>query len=161
MTKKEVTLYYANWCGHCKTFKPAWFDLKKYVEIYKDDIKKKYDIEIVTNEYEESTNPKIMDEKGIKGFPTILIDDKEYEGDRTIQGIIKELIPEITKEDLDKMFPEHQSAGKINDAVLNFLNDLPLLEGGFKRNSNNKSMKTAKYQYKYMKYKTKYLALGK
>ena len=25
---KEITLYYANWCGHCKRFKPVWNSIK-------------------------------------------------------------------------------------------------------------------------------------
>ena len=42
ITKKEVTLYYADWCGHCKTFKPEWFGFKGAYQQLKDEIEKKY-----------------------------------------------------------------------------------------------------------------------
>ena len=28
----KVKLYYANWCGHCKSFKPTWEALKPLFE---------------------------------------------------------------------------------------------------------------------------------
>jgi glutaredoxin len=87
MTK--VTLYYANWCGHCKNFKLTWSSLKPYF--------KKYNIEF--KEYEDSENRKIMEENNINSFPTIIIEKNkykyEYNGDRTVDGLINELIPNI------------------------------------------------------------------
>ena len=87
MTK--VTLYYANWCGHCKNFKLTWNSLKPYFQ--------KYNIEF--KEYEDSENRKIMEENNINSFPTIIIEKNkykyEYNGDRTVDGLINELIPNI------------------------------------------------------------------
>ena len=62
MTK--VTLYYANWCGHCKTFKSIWNSLKPYFQ--------KYNIEF--KDYEESLNSQIMEDNNINSFPTIIIE---------------------------------------------------------------------------------------
>lgn len=87
MTK--VTLYYANWCGHCKTFKSTWNSLKPYFQ--------KYNIEF--KDYEESLNSQIMEDNNINSFPTIIIEKNgykyEYKGDRNVDGLIKELIPNI------------------------------------------------------------------
>ena len=87
MTK--VTLYYANWCGHCKTFKSTWNSLKPYFQ--------KYNIEF--KDYEESENPQIMKDNNVNSFPTIIIEKNgskyNYNGDRTVDGLINELIPNI------------------------------------------------------------------
>ena len=87
MTK--VTLFYANWCGHCKNFIPTWNSLKPYFQ--------KYNIEF--KEYEELGNYNIMKDNNIKSFPTIIIEKNgskyEYNGERTVDGLINEFIPNI------------------------------------------------------------------
>ncbi len=87
MTK--VTLYYANWCGHCKTFKPVWNSLKPYFD--------KYNIQY--QEFEEEINNDIIKNNKIEGFPTIVIEKNgvkyDYNGERSVDGLIKELIPNI------------------------------------------------------------------
>jgi len=87
MTK--VTLYYANWCGHCKNFISTWNSLKPYFQ--KNNIQFK--------DYEESQNSKIIGDNNIKSFPTIIIEKNgikyEYNGERTVDGLINELIPNI------------------------------------------------------------------
>lgn len=77
MTKKlDVTLYYADWCGHCNTFKPEWEKINKNI----DKIQKKFkNIKISLNKYSDreldSTDIKKeggkINNKAIKGFPTI------------------------------------------------------------------------------------------
>lgn len=78
----EITLYYANWCGHCKTFKPIWEKLTNIFE--KNGIK--YEA------FEESENKDIIEKNGINSFPTIIIikDGKkeEYAGQRTMEAIL-------------------------------------------------------------------------
>ena len=61
MTK--VTLYYANWCGHCKTFKSTWNSLKPYFQ--------KYNIEF--KDYEESSNTQIMKDNNVNDRKNIYI----------------------------------------------------------------------------------------
>ena len=97
ITKKEVTLYYADWCGHCKTFKPEWFGFKGAYQQLKDEIEKKYHIVLVLNEYENDTDPTdAAGNAGVRGFPTVKIQYNEkiddYIGDRTAKGLFEKTI---------------------------------------------------------------------
>jgi len=67
--KVEVSLFYANWCGHCIRFKPYWDEFVK-------NVSKKSNI--VTNSYEDSDAKSIsklgiINGKPIVGYPTIKI----------------------------------------------------------------------------------------
>lgn len=83
MSQVEVSLYYADWCGHCQRFKPEWNKLKPL-------IKEKYGGSC--KEYEQKTDPEIMKTKDIKGFPTIVVRigdrEMEYEGKRDMDQIL-------------------------------------------------------------------------
>ena len=76
----ELSLFKADWCGHCKHFKPTWADLKS-----------KYD-KIKYNEYDADVNPDIIKNFNISGFPTIMLKHNnkmiEYNGDRDINSIL-------------------------------------------------------------------------
>lgn len=70
------TLYYVEWCPHCKVVKPEWEKLKndpelKHITIIKIDCEK---------------NEEVVQEKNIEGFPTILLNnngkEEAYNGDR-------------------------------------------------------------------------------
>lgn len=80
----KVVLYYADFCGHCKHFKPEWERLKQM---------QMNDSSIIFEEYEDSKNPQIMEENQIAGFPTIHIihDGKktEYLGPRKAEDILE------------------------------------------------------------------------
>lgn len=80
--KDEVLLFKAEWCGHCKKFKPVWNELK---EMYKN----KY----VFNTYDSDEDKDKMKQWGVSGFPTIIFkrgdDAIEYSGDRSIGSIVK------------------------------------------------------------------------
>ena len=80
----RCTLYYANWCGHCKVLKPTWQQL-----IESDKFKGKVQFE----EVEADENPEKIQEQQIEGFPTIKItkdaETVEYQGDRTIEDLEK------------------------------------------------------------------------
>jgi len=88
--KKEITLYYADWCGHCRAFKPAWDALKGVFN----------DHGIKTHEYEADSNKELIKKVGIKGYPTLMINDNgksyEYSGDRSVDSLLKEMgiVPE-------------------------------------------------------------------
>jgi len=70
------TLYYVDWCPHCKSIKPDWDKLEK-----DNDLKH---ITITKVNCEE--NEAIVQEKNIEGFPTILLNnngkEEAYNGGR-------------------------------------------------------------------------------
>lgn len=96
------TLFYANWCGHCQTFKPEWNKFKEMIAQQNENNK---NMHITINEYEDSNLPtegaKIQN-KDIRGYPTVKITvrsgnnvtEYEYDGKRTA----KDLYNHVTKE---------------------------------------------------------------
>ena len=75
-------MYYANWCGHCKTTKPEFEKLKSS---YKGNV------EIKMLDAEASENQDLVKSQGIKGYPTIRYypsglgeNYEEYNGGRTL-----------------------------------------------------------------------------
>ena len=89
MSDTKITLYHANWCGHCVNFLPTWKALKDVFNL--NNIKHE--------EYEDSANPKVIKEANINGFPTIRIskNNKEYDynGPRTPDDILHAVIPNL------------------------------------------------------------------
>lgn len=89
MTK--ITLYYADWCGHCKSFKPTWNALKSIFD--------KNNIEHA--EYMDGKDDKLIKENNIEGFPTIHIQTNnkvyEYQGSREADAILHEVLPNLQK----------------------------------------------------------------
>lgn len=76
--KEEITftLYYVEWCPHCKVVKPEWEKLENDPELEH--------IKITKINCEE--NEDIVQEKNIEGFPTILLNnngkEEAYNGNR-------------------------------------------------------------------------------
>jgi thiol-disulfide isomerase/thioredoxin len=68
----ELTLYHAEWCGHCVTFKPEWEKIKKYI---KEAGNKCNGVEIKVNEYEYEQIEKMggvkINDDEITGYPTL------------------------------------------------------------------------------------------
>lgn len=174
IVKKYVTLYYADWCAHCKTFKPEWFKLKSAYNKVKYDIKNKYKIELILNEYDNDISPQKITDAGVVGFPTIKIkyNDKtdDYIGDRTAKGLFKKLIPESNDDEiiswLDKAVRDEKLVEEVsldNDGVKRSeeVNPLLLQFGGTKgiRNYGIKGTDLrilfANSYRKYLKYKKK------
>lgn len=83
--KNKIILFSADWCGHCKRFKPVWEKLKK-------ELSNKYEF------VNYKDNSKEVAEWGIKGFPTIYVANKDtaaqYYGERTPEAI-KEFLKEV------------------------------------------------------------------
>jgi thiol-disulfide isomerase/thioredoxin len=82
----NVTLYHANWCGHCQEFMPEWKNFEK-------KIKSNGNVKIQA--IEESTlsrdNMPKINGKDIRGFPTIKISkgnkEIDYNGERTANAL--------------------------------------------------------------------------
>lgn len=82
------TLYYAEWCPHCKTVKPSFQQWAKngFVTAAGKNVK----VRMV----EQGEKPDEVAAKGIKGFPTFLLETAEgkkveFQGDRTPDGYLK------------------------------------------------------------------------
>jgi len=78
-----LTLYHANWCGHCTVFVPKWIQLPLVRDIGRH-------IKIVTREDAEIES---VERAKVKGFPTILVrvgsDEYNYTGSREISDILR------------------------------------------------------------------------
>lgn len=82
------TFYYAEWCPHCKTVKPAFEEWAKngFVTAAGKNVK----VRMV----EQGEHPDEVAAKGIKGYPTFLLETAEgksveFQGDRTPDGYLK------------------------------------------------------------------------
>ena len=93
-----VVLFYAPWCGHCKTFKPHFekamgeLDGKKAT---KSEIKGKT-VRFAKIDCDEEKNKPLAEKYNIKGYPTVkILSDNgaaiEYDGDRSADGMRKYL----------------------------------------------------------------------
>jgi thiol-disulfide isomerase/thioredoxin len=75
------TMYYAPWCGHCKTAKPEWEKLEQALHNQTINGTKVFITKIDCEKY-----PKVAEEQGIQGFPTFKFEMKgkyyDYNGGR-------------------------------------------------------------------------------
>lgn len=137
MSEIKIILYYADWCGHCKAFKPEWEKLKKKLQ----------NTNIKVEEYEESVDGDKMNEDEIQGFPTIrIIKDKktsDYNGKRDSESIYHFLT-------------KGGSTNKISEKEGQF-NQCGGYQGGFSKRISKED--DQKFKVKYLKYKAKYLKL--
>jgi len=148
---KSLILYYAEWCGACKSFKPEWNKIKETLD--KKGIK--------YEEYESDRNPDIMTRDNIMAFPTIKIKDNnkitEYEGPRTHDAIVGSVTGK----------PNQAGGGGVLKSLIQELNNNYQQSGGnveTKRSESStsesddeKSDDDEKYKGKYYKYKAKYM----
>lgn len=92
----KITLFHADWCGHCHSFMPTW----------KGMISDKLANEnILFEEYESgsmdtlSKKDRTINGRSIEGFPTIKIaindNEFEYSGDRTPSGIYSFILKKL------------------------------------------------------------------
>lgn len=67
--EKPSTLYlfYADWCGHCKTFKPEWQQLEKELSNTNIITKK------INGDSEDKEDQDLMLKYNVSGFPTIIL----------------------------------------------------------------------------------------
>jgi len=87
-TVPTFTMYYADWCGHCKSAKP---DFQKLVSQSPIDVNGvKCNVRMVSPEKE----PELAKGKQIKGFPTFVMETPdgksvEYKGSRSMDGYLE------------------------------------------------------------------------
>lgn len=149
-----ISLYMADWCGHCVRFKPEWENLKDLVK----DIPN-----VILNTYTDADNKaeieKLKSRGLFKGFPTIIItkgNETEYNGERTAEAILNSLGIKSAKAKCNLT----QKGG--NDEVeVDGGNKMPPQCGGScdRRNfqTGGKSKNDEYYKMKYLKYKAKYM----
>ena len=80
---KDVTLYYAPWCGHCKDLMPEWVKVEHTLKTHPN---------VRVNTINSEENPHLVKQEGIKGFPTIILQTRgvkrQYKGYRTAKDIL-------------------------------------------------------------------------
>ena len=76
----EILFYSLKDCGHCIKFKEEW---NKLIELTKNN----KDIQL--EQIEATENPARIQNDNIMYFPTIKINGKEYEGERTAKAILR------------------------------------------------------------------------
>lgn len=70
---KKLVLFYADWCGHCKTLKPEW-------DKAANEVNRNNQIKMIKINVGDSSNAKqqmISKRYNIEGYPTILSFDSE------------------------------------------------------------------------------------
>jgi thiol-disulfide isomerase/thioredoxin len=79
------TLYYADWCPHCKTIKPVFseWSSKKSIEVNGKTV--------FLSMVEADAEPAKVSEAGVKGYPTFMLKKAdgtsvEFNGERTASG---------------------------------------------------------------------------
>jgi len=94
-----VALFYAPWCGHCKTFKPHFEKAMAQLDgktAGKSEIKGKT-IRFKMVNCDEEANKPLAKKYDVGGYPTVKIlkddgTDIEYDGARSLEGMKKYLV---------------------------------------------------------------------
>lgn len=87
----KLVLFYADWCGHCKEFKPIWNNTCDEINTNN----KKIMISVNVGE-QDSDSSRLSEKYGVDGFPTVVIFSNgkksgTYDGPRTKEGLLKAL----------------------------------------------------------------------
>lgn len=85
--KGEIILYYAMWCGHSRAFLSEWEKFEEYA-------KKNMPFLRVSRVRCEDGNEATCVQKGVEGYPTVILcpkgnADKLYEGERKMEKIVE------------------------------------------------------------------------
>jgi len=92
-----VALFYAPWCGHCKTFKPVFQDAMTQLDGKKSKNSSFSGKTVRLSMIDCDENPDIGKKYSIGGYPTVKIlkddgSDMEYTGGRSLEGMKKFLV---------------------------------------------------------------------
>ena len=87
-TGKNLVLFYADWCGHCKNIKPVWDSASK--KISNENVKM---VKVNCGE-DNSKHTQIVEKYNIQGFPTIKLlnngkVEEDYNGGRSVNDLVK------------------------------------------------------------------------
>jgi glutaredoxin len=92
MSKLKITLYKADWCGHCKNFQETWEKIQEYCKT------KNVDCETFT----DPEQAKEISKAGVSGFPTIMFEQnnikEKHSGSRDYDDLIKIIDEKINKQ---------------------------------------------------------------
>ena len=82
----EIILYYATWCGYSKQFLPEWQKFEDYGKTKLNGLK-------ITKIQCEDGNENLCMQKGVEGYPTIILylkdgSEMKFDGDRTTEQLI-------------------------------------------------------------------------
>lgn len=103
-TYVDVTLFHADWCGHCKNFRPEWQSLKDKISKEKNN-----NLKLTTHEYKDNDLPPegaTINGKEIDGYPTIKVTvtkgtnkkEIDYQGKRVANELYYYLTKEVVKQ---------------------------------------------------------------
>jgi protein disulfide-isomerase A6 len=92
-----VALFYAPWCGHCKTFKPIFQDAMTKLDGKTSNHSSIKGKTVRLSMIDCDKNPELGKKYSINGYPTVKIlkddgSDMEYDGGRTLEGMKKFLV---------------------------------------------------------------------
>ena len=86
----KLKLFYADWCGHCRNFKPIFDEELK-------DLVKSLNIPVTLEAIDCDNNPDAANKYNVSGFPTLILEVNNkrinYDGERIAENI-KEFIKE-------------------------------------------------------------------
>ena len=88
---KNLLMFYADWCGHCKKLKPVWDELAEEINGDETNGCKMMKINCSTPD-EEPSQKEIMQKYQVSGYPTIKLVENgnvtDFEGERSKEGIM-------------------------------------------------------------------------
>lgn len=89
-----LMLFYADWCGHCKTFKPIWETAKTSMKKNNKNV----DVKFLSFNADVDEDKKKIKKYNVSGFPTIKAKYNgkihEFKGERTLEGL-KEFVDSL------------------------------------------------------------------
>ncbi len=80
----RIRIFKASWCHHCRTFAP---EIEKLIKI-SERINSRISVQV----YDADNDAREVERAGIRGFPTILINGRAYDGKRNCEDILQQAL---------------------------------------------------------------------